>query len=450
MNNAEKQYTDLYSRFSGMIKENSSDVMNSVRDRAMDSFLKLGFPEKKDEKFRYTDVASCFAPDYGMNLGRVKPKVNPYESFKCNVANISTFQIFTVNDSFYTDMKAPASMPEGVMIGGLHDMALKYPELVGRYYARAACADADSLVAFNTAFAQDGVFIYVPDNVVLDKPVQIVNVRSSEGIDFMANRRLLIALGRGAQAKVLVCDHAQGDSRFLSTQTAEIFTGENAVLDYYEVEETDSSNIRMAGTYVRQEAGSSFRMSGVTLTNGLTRNTIGVTLEGEGAETVLNGLVIADKKQHVDNNTVIDHKASHCVSRELFKYVLDDAAVGAFAGKVLVRPGAVKTDSEQVDKNLCLTKDARMYAQPQLEIYADDVKCSHGATVGQLDESAVFYMRQRGLSLKEARMLLMFAFAGEVIDSIKLEPLKERLHRLAELRFRGELSKCNGCRVCKK
>ena len=138
------------------------------------------------------------------------------------------------------------------------------------------------------------------------------------------------------------------------------------------------------------------------------------------------------------------------MSRELFKYVLDDAAVGAFAGKVLVRPGAVKTDSEQVDKNLCLTKDARMYAQPQLEIYADDVKCSHGATVGQLDESAVFYMRQRGLSLKEARMLLMFAFAGEVIDSIKLEPLKERLHRLAELRFRGELSKCNGCRVCKK
>ena len=187
----------------------------------------------------------------------------------------------------------------------------------------------------------------------------------------------------------------------------------------------------------------------MTLHNGTTRNTTEVTLNGHGAEISLCGMAIADKNEHVDNHTFIDHKVSDCTSNELFKYVLDDQSVGAFAGKVLVREGAQRTSSQQTNRNLCATRETRMYTQPQLEIYADDVKCSHGATVGQLDEKALFYMRQRGISLKEARLLLMFAFVNEVIDTIRLDALKDRLHLLVEKRFRGELNKCQGCAICK-
>ena len=170
---------------------------------------------------------------------------------------------------------------------------------------------------------------------------------------------------------------------------------------------------------------------------------------GEGAEINLCGMAIADKNQHVDNHTSIDHAVPNCTSNELFKYVLDDQSVGAFAGLVLVRPDAQHTNSQQTNRNLCATRDARMYTQPQLEIYADDVKCSHGATVGQLDEGALFYMRSRGIAEKEARLLLMFAFVNEVIDTIRLEALKDRLHLLVEKRFRGELNRCQGCAICK-
>ena len=197
-----------------------------------------------------------------------------------------------------------------------------------------------------------------------------------------------------------------------------------------------------------QEAGSNVLLNGMTLTNGTTRNTVQVTLAGENAEINLCGMAVADKNQHVDNHTSIDHAVPRCTSNELFKYVLDDQATGAFAGLVLVRLGAQHTSSQQTNRNLCATRDARMYTQPQLEIYADDVKCSHGATVGQLDDAALFYMQQRGIPLKEARLLLMFAFLGEVIDTIRLDALRDRLHLLVEKRFRGELNKCQGCAIC--
>ena len=171
-------------------------------------------------------------------------------------------------------------------------------------------------------------------------------------------------------------------------------------------------------------------------------------LSGEGAECQLGGCVIADKQQHVDNNTLITHHASHCTSNQLYKYVLDEEATGAFAGKVYVAPGAQKTSSQMTNQNLCATRTTRMFTQPMLEIYADDVKCAHGSTVGQLNDAAVFYMQQRGISLEQARLLLEIAFINEVIDQIELVPLRDRLHYLVEKRFRGELSKCVGCKLC--
>lgn len=236
---------------------------------------------------------------------------------------------------------------------------------------------------------------------------------------------------------------------FISTQITEIFVEEGANLDLYELEETHTKNIRLSNLYLTQSSESHVLLNGITLHNGITRNATHVSLEGEGAEIELYGMAIEDKKQHVDSHTVIDHKVANCVSKELYKYVLDDMATGAFAGKILVREGAARTQSQQTNKNLCATKQARMYTQPQLEIYTDDVKCSHGATVGQLDEEALFYMQSRGIGAHEAKLLLMFAFVNEVIDTVRIDVLKDRLHLLTEKRFRGELNKCQGCALCK-
>ena len=448
MMKAEQQYIDLFSQCEALICRHSSEVMNAPRAQAFADFERLGFPSKKEEKYKYTDTSKLFAPDYGLNLNRLDIPVNPYEVFKCDVPNMSTALYFVVNDVFYSKALPKTHLPEGVLLGSLKELAGQYPELVKKYYGKLADTSKDAITAFNTAFVQDGFMLYVPKGVVVDKPIQLVNILRAD-VDFMVNRRLLVVLEDGAQARMLVCDHAMDEVNFLSTQVVEVFVGENAVFDFYELEETHNSTVRFSNMYVHQEANSNVLLNGMTLHNGTTRNTTEVTLNGRGAEINLCGMAIADKNEHVDNHTVIDHKASDCISNELFKYVLDDQSTGAFSGLVLVRPGAQRTASQQTNRNLCATREARMYTQPQLEIYADDVKCSHGATVGQLDDKALFYMQQRGISYKEARLLLMFAFVNEVIDTIRMDALKDRLHLLVEKRFRGELNKCQGCAICK-
>ena len=448
MMKAEQQYIDLFSQCEAMICRHSAEVMNAPRAQAFADFERLGFPTTKEEKYKYTDASKLFAPDYGLNLNRLDIPVNPYEVFKCDVPNMSTALYFVVNDAFYSKALPKTNLPEGVILGSLKDWATEHPDLVKKYYVKLADTSKDGITAFNTTFAQDGFMLYVPKGVVVDKPIQLVNVLRAD-VDFMVNRRLLVVLEDGAQARMLVCDHAMDDVNFLSTQVVEVFVGDNAVFDFYELEETHNSTVRFSNLYVSQEANSNVLLNGMTLHNGTTRNTTEVTLNGRGAEISLCGMAIADKNEHVDNHTTIDHKESDCVSHELFKYVLDDQSTGAFSGLVLVRPGAQRTSSQQTNRNLCATREARMYTQPQLEIYADDVKCSHGATVGQLDDKALFYMQQRGISYKEARLLLMFAFVNEVIDTIRMDALKDRLHLLVEKRFRGELNKCQGCAICK-
>lgn len=443
---AEKQYIDLYRQAAGMICGHSSDVMNAVRDRAFDDFQRLGFPSKKVERYKYTDMAELFEPDYGLNLNRLDIPVNPYDVFHCDVPNLSTSLYFVVNDAFYYKMLPKTQLPEGVIVGSLSAVAAERPELVAKYYAKIARTEKDAATALNTMLAQDGLLVYVPKNVKVDRTVQVINILRSD-VDLMVNRRVLIIVEEGAEIKLLFCDHAADDRRFLSTQVIEAFVGDNAALDLYCLEETHAKNVRVSNLYIEQQANSRVNHNIITLHNGVTRNRTDLALVGEGAECRLNGCVIADKQQHVDNNTLIDHKVPHCTSNQLYKYVLDGEATGAFAGRVLVRHGAQKTSSEMRNQNICATNKARMYTQPMLEIYADDVKCAHGSTVGQLNDAALFYMRQRGISLKEAKLLLEFAFVNEVVDSIQLEPLRDRLHHLVEKRFRGELNKCEGCRL---
>ena len=449
---SEQQYIELYEQAREMIKRHAPEAMNAVRDEAFEDFRRQGFPSKKVERYKYTDIQKLFAPDYGVNLNRLEIPVDPYEAFRCDVPNLSTNLYFVVNDSFFKDDKPKGHLPEGVIIGSLRD----HPERVANYYARLAKTSDDAVTALNTMLVQDGLFVYVPKNIKVDRAIQVINILKAtpqnaqrQVSDLMVNRRVLIILEEGAEVKMLFCDHAADDKNFLATQVIEAYVGENASLDLYCLEETHYKNVRVSNVYIDQQRNSRVNHNVITLHNGTTRNRLDLTFSGEGAECACYGCVIADKQQHVDNNTLIVHKVPHCTSNELYKYVLDDKATGAFAGRVLVEPGAQKTTSQMTNQNLTATKEARMYTQPMLEIYADDVKCAHGSTVGQLNDAALFYMRQRGISLEEAKLLLQNAFINEVIDHMQLTPLRDRLHYLVEKRFRGELNKCEGCKLCK-
>ena len=464
---SEQQYIELYEHARQVIFDHAPESMNAVRDEAFEDFCRQGFPSKKVERYKYTDIQKLFAPDYGVNLSRLQIPVDPYEAFRCDVPNLSTSLYFVVNDMFYKGGEELSSkelrnkelrsnfhpsLPEGVIVGSLRD----YPELISKYYARLAKTSEDAVTALNTMLAQDGMLVYVPKNVKVDRAIQVINILKAtpsnaqrQVPDLMVNRRVLIILEEGAEIKMLFCDHAADDRHFLTTQVIEAYVGNNASLDLYCLEETHHKNVRVSNVYIDQGRDSRVNHNVITLHNGTTRNKLDLTFSGEGAECQCFGCVIADKQQHVDNNTLITHKVPHCTSNELYKYVLDDKAVGAFAGRVLVEHGAQKTVSQMTNQNLTATKEARMYTQPMLEIYADDVKCAHGSTVGQLNDAALFYMRQRGISLQEAKLLLQNAFINEVIDHMQLEPLRDRLHYLVEKRFRGELNKCDGCKLCK-
>ena len=449
---SEQQYIELYNEAREMIFSHAPEAMNAVRDEAFEDFKAQGFPSKKVERYKYTDIQKLFEPNFGVNVNRLQIPVDPYETFRCDVPNLSTSLYFVVNDMFFHDEKPKGHLPEGVVIGSMRD----YPELVSKYYTKLAKTSEDAVTALNTMLAQDGLLVYVPKNVKVDRAIQVINIlkatpQNAQRVvpDLMVNRRVLIVVEEGAEIKMLFCDHAADDRNFLTTQVIEAFVGENASLDLYCLEETHYKNVRVSNVYIDQQRDSRVTHNVITLHNGVTRNKLDLTFSGEGAECQCYGCVIADKKQHVENNTLIAHKVPHCTSNELYKYVLDDEAVGAFAGRVLVEHGAQQTASQMTNQNLTATKEARMYTQPMLEIYADDVKCAHGSTVGQLNDAALFYMRQRGISLEEAKLLLQNAFVNEVIDHMQLEPLRDRLHYLVEKRFRGELNKCTGCKLCK-
>ena len=449
---SEQQYIELYEQAQQLICDHAPAPMNAVRDQAFEDFKAQGFPTRKVERYKYTDMQQLFAPDYGVNLSRLEIPVDPYQAFRCDVPNLSTQLYFVVNDMFYTQAQPKSHLPEGVIISPLRE----HPDIVARYYAKLAKTGEDGVTALNTMLAQDGMLVYVPRNIKVDRAIQVINIlkatpQNAQRVvpDLMVNRRVLIVLEEGAELKMLFCDHAADDRNFLATQVIEAYVGEQASLDLYCLEETHYKNVRVSNVYIDQQRGSRVNHNVITLHNGVTRNKLDLTFSGEGAECQCYGCVIADKQQHVDNNTLITHHVPHCTSNELYKYVLDDEATGAFAGRVLVEHGAQQTASQMTNQNLCATKQARMYTQPMLEIYADDVKCAHGSTVGQLNDAALFYMQQRGISQKEARLLLQNAFINEVLDHMQLEPLRDRLHYLVEKRFRGELNKCEGCKLCK-
>jgi len=441
-------YINLYNQHHESIKNHSAEVMNESRDASFALFEELGFPTSALENYKYTDLKEALSIDYGLNINRLNFPIDPYDVFKCDVPGINSYLFFVVNDGFYpVNDERNSALPEGVIIGSVKEIAKSKPELLKNYFAKLSAGKKDGLIAFNGAFAQDGFCMYVPKNVTLDKPIQLVNIMRSD-VDFMAVSHNLIILEEGSKAQLLVCDHTVDDVRFLSNRVTEVFVGENATYEHYKLENTHIKTTNLSTLLIDQSASSTVLANVITLHNGVTRNTIEIDLDGENCETSLCGMVIADKKQLVDNFTSIIHNKPNCHSKELFKYVMDDYSKGGFTGKLYVAKDAQKTAAFQTNKNILLKKTAKMRTKPQLEIYADDVKCSHGATIGQLDETAMFYMRQRGIPEVEARLLLMFAFTADVIEQIRILALQDRMKLLVEKRLRGELSKCEGCVIC--
>lgn len=444
----EQQYIDLFEKYRGDLDANSSNGMNVHRDAAFETFKQIGFPTSKQEDYKHSNIVRVFDADLGLNLRNIPIPVNPYEAFKCDVPNLNTHTYFLINDRFYNEVEQGEGLPEGVFAGSLRQFSEEHPEVFEKYYAKIADSTDNGIVAYNTMFVQDGFVIYVPKNIEVEKPLQLINILRG-GVDLNVNRRLLIIAEENAHVKLLVCDHTVDEVSFVVTQVTEVFADESAQVDVYELEENSEKVTRLNNLFSEQKDNSKVVTSSITLHNGYTRNNFRYRLLGEHAEAHAGGLAICDKEQHIDNFAFLDHSKPNCMSDELFKNILNDKATGVFCGKILVEKDAQKTLAYQTSRNLLNSETAQMFAKPQLEIYADDVKCSHGLTTGHLDEDSLFYMRSRGIDKEEARLLLLVAFTRDVVDLVRIPSLQERLISLINKRFRGELMRCGNCNVCK-
>ena len=438
------QYIDLFKDHRDIVERNSEPVLNECRARALEVLENMTLPKKGSENYEKTDLDRLLAPDYGINIARVNIDVNPTASFHCGVPNLSTSLFFQVNDIYAESRNCREGLTEGLYIGSLREFARCHKDVAEKHYGKLADIN-NPIVALNTLLAQDGIAIWAKKGVKVEHPLQLVNILQN-GIPLMAIRRVLIVLEEGAEVKLLSCDHTQNpDTDFLTLQTIEIFAGKDSVLDFYDLEESTERTSRLSALYLKQDEGSNVMLDGITLYNGTTRNEYYTRFDGEHASLSLYGMGIEDRKRHLDTYSSIVHAKGDCKTDELFKYVVDDEATGAFAGLIHVLQGADKTEAYQSNRIIVGSDSATMFSKPQLEIYDDDVKCSHGTATGQLDGMQVFYMRTRGIPEATARLLLKQAFMADVIDGVRIPGLKDRLHLLVEKRFAGGVPGCATC-----
>lgn len=440
------QYITLYRDHADAVCAHAPEAMNRPRPQAFKALAGIDLPRLGSESYDVTSLPDLLAPDYGVNINRVAFAVDAAEAFKCGVPNISTLMAIVVNDAFRPTSTLQRNLPRGVTVTSLAKAAADSPELVSRYYNALAGSHTDDAVAMlNTLLAQDGVFVHIGAGVALDKPLQIVSLLNPSA-PLLVPRRVLICLEPGASASVLCCDHtAAGAAPSLSCQVTEIFLGEGARLDYCELEESDSSTGRLCNTYARIGDGAELVADGITLACGHTRNQYDIDMPGHHAKCRLGGMAIAAGSQRADYRTMVRHHAERGESNQVFKYILGDQAQGSFYGSIVVDEQAKYTNAYQSNRNILADAAAKMYTRPQLEIYCDEVKCSHGATVGQLDANALFYMRSRGIPEAEAKMMLMQAFMADVIDAVPIPALQTRLRQLVERRLSGHSDLCAAC-----
>ena len=438
-----QQYLDLYNEHKDLLNSKGNGLVNSFRDKAYEILRDKGLPAKGSENYETTDLDNLLAPDFGLNLSRIEIDTNPKASFHCGVPSLSTMPVFIINDLLWPCYEGEKK-EEDIWTGSLKNFYLRFPDVAKKYYGTIADIN-NPIVALNSLFCQDGFVIWVKEGSKIKNPLQIVNIFHN-GMPLMGIRRLLVIVEDNADVKLVSCDHTQiSGINFASLQTIEVFVGKGASLDFYELEESSEKTSRLSTLFLHQKESSHVEIESITLYNGFTRNEYYAKFLGKDSSLKLFGLGIEDKQRQLDIYSKIEHDSENCHTDELFKYVVEDEATGYFAGLIKVDEGAVKTEAYQNNRNIVGSEKARMFSKPQLEIYADDVKCSHGCATGQLDEMQVFYMQTRGIPEKEAKFLLKQAFMTDVIEGVKLPLLKERLKILVERRFSGEQLNCAAC-----
>lgn len=433
-------YLSHFKLLENRLTRNGEKWLQGIRKEAISSFAALGFPTSRDEAWKYTNLSPLtkvpFVPAFSSLLDGIAG-----EKVKELLARVpGGVHLVFVNGHYSQRLSLPlnatASPPREILfLGSLADAIRDHPDLVKPHLARHADSAAHPFTALNTAFMTDGAFVYVPDGITVREPVHLLFLSVAHGEPVVSHPRNLIVTGRNSQVTIVESYAGISPSITLTNAVTEVVVGEGGSVDHYKLQEESLQAFHMAEMQVHQSRESAFSSISVSLGGALTRNFTGVLLDAEGSLCTLNGLYLLAGEQHGDNYTMIDHARPRCTSRENYKGILDGRSRGVFAGKVLVRPNAQKTNASQSNKNLILSEDAVVNGMPHLQICADDVKCSHGEAVGQLEEEALFYLRSRGLALLEARALLTYAFAREIIDQIKLHSIRERLEAVILTRF---------------
>lgn len=439
MSEASAQIEEYLTAFDRFEKRGAGPAwVRAIRKEAIARFAALGFPTTKDEEWKYTNVAPMlkvpFVPAPSESDG-----VNSAEAIeRLTSVGAASHRLIFVNGCFSQELSSHQHLPEGVTAGSLREALAGDPAAVRSHLARYADFQSHAFVALNTALMEDGALVYVPKGVIVNKPIFLLFVTVGSSDATVTYPRNLIVADRESQVTVVEGYFGLEGRVYLTNGVTEIVAGESAVVDHYRLLRDSDAAFHVATQQAYLGRSANFTSHLIALGGALVRNDINAVLEGEGIECTLNGLFLATGQQHIDNHTRIDHVKPHCMSRELYKGILDGKARGVFNGKIYVHNSAPKTDAKQTNKNLLLSGEASVDTKPQLEIYNNDVKCTHGSTIGQIGRDALFYLRSRGIGLKEARDLLTYAFASEVIRGIRVDLIRDQLHHLTMSRL-GEI-----------
>ncbi len=412
--------------------------LSAIRRQAAARFIEMGFPTTRDEAWRHTNVApiasASFKPARPGANGVTAGVLGNFVFGETDCCNL----VF-VNGFYSADLSTPGALPKGVRAGSLAASLQSEPKKIEPYLARHADFQTSAFVALNTAFMLDGGFIYVPPETALHKIIHLLFISTSAREETVSYPRNLIVVGSGSRASVVESYIGPKGGVYFTNAVTEIVAQDGAAVAHYRLQRESDDAFHIASLHVLQEEDADVSSHSFSIGGMLTRNDITAVMNGEGGELTLNGLYVTRGRQHVDNHTTIVHAKPHCNSRELYKGILDDQSSGVFTGRIVVRPDAQKTNAKQTNKNLLLSQSALVNSTPQLEIFADDVKCTHGATIGRLDEDALFYLRTRGIGEEAARALLTYAFAGDILSAMKIKPLQCQLDLvLLESLSRGE------------
>ncbi len=429
-----------------LLNEKEPYFLIEKRELAKNIFRELGFPNSNSELWRKTNIKSFLERDYSLDFNTKKSIQSAIAGFKCDINQFDTDLYTYLNGNWVDGANGITTYDNGTIVGSMSSAIIAFPELFEKYFATIAPDGDNGLISLNTALYKDGYFIYVPDNVEHDRNIQVVNIIDSDDAVF-CNTRNLVLLGKNAKLSLVHCDDSVSDNISFINNVTEVNIDCGAKLEFYKLQNKDDNSAVMTNTFVAQAQDSDFNSNTIILNGGMVRNDTHISLDGRGANADVLGLYLMDKKQFVDNHVFISHNVPNCTSSQLFKGIVDDEAKSVFNGHTLVKPNAQQTVAFQNNNNIQLTNTSKVDSHPFLEIYADDVKCSHGSTVGQLDETAMFYIMQRGICERNAKMLLMVAFVGQIVDKIKLTKLRDSINDLVRKRLKGELSSCEQCSI---